>query len=458
MPLDAVLAAAQLAPAEQEHLAQARQMQAMSFAVHIPLTCFGIAFPSFVVFCEWLHHRTGKPVYRELARRWSKVMLALFAAGVVTGTILSFEMGLLWPGFMATYGEVFGLGFALEGFSFFLEAIFIGIYVYGWDRLSPRAHLLSGLPVIAAGITGSLMVIAVNAWMNHPGGFRLRGGEVVDVAPFEALFANPRLWPQLLHMYLAAYLVAGFLVAAVYAFGWLRGRRGAYERAALLIPLTVACLAAPVQVVAGDWLARNTAEDQPIKLAAFEGLSKTTAGAPEHLGGWYEDGEVRYGLKIPKLLSLLAYHDPDAVVRGLDTVPADDRPPVNVVRMSFQTMVGIGTFLALLAALHLVAMVRRRGPPASKWFLRAVVAAGPLSVVALIAGWVTTEVGRQPWVVYGFMRTEDAVTGADGIVVGYVTLALVYAALLAGVAWVLRRLARAPMEGADPEEGSLVAG
>nr|MDQ4041020.1 cytochrome ubiquinol oxidase subunit I [Actinomycetota bacterium] len=228
MPLDAVLAAAaQLAPAEQEHLAQARQMQAMSFAVHIPLTCFGIAFPSFVVFCEWLHHRTGKPVYRELARRWSKVMLALFAAGVVTGTILSFEMGLLWPGFMATYGEVFGLGFALEGFSFFLEAIFIGIYVYGWDRLSPRAHLLSGLPVIFAGITGSLMVIAVNAWMNHPGGFTLRGGEVVDVAPFEALFANPRLWPQLLHMYLAAYLVAGFLVAAVYALGWLRGRRGA---------------------------------------------------------------------------------------------------------------------------------------------------------------------------------------------------------------------------------------
>jgi cytochrome d ubiquinol oxidase subunit I len=213
-----------------------------------------------------------------------------------------------------------------------------------------------------------------------------------------------------------------------------------------------------VQVVAGDWLARNTAEDQPIKLAAFEGLSKTTAGAPEHLGGWYEDGEVRYGLKIPKLLSLLAYHDPDAVVRGLDTVPADDRPPINVVRMSFQTMVGIGTLLTLLAALHLVAMVRRRGPPASDWFLRAVVAAGPLSVVALIAGWVTTEVGRQPWVVYGFMRTQDAVTGANGIVVGYVTLALVYAALLAGVAWVLRRLARAPMERADPEEGSLVAG
>ena len=459
MALDSlVAAAAQLAPAEQEHLAQARQMQAMSFAVHIPLTCFGIAFPSLVVFTEWLHRRTGNPVYRTLARRWSKVMLALFVAGVVTGTILSFEMGLLWPNFMATYGEVFGLGFALEGFSFFLEAIFIGIYVYGWDRLSPRAHLLSGLPVIVAGIAGSLMVIAVNAWMNHPGGFTVSRGEVIDVAPFDALFGNPRLWPQLLHMYLAAYIVAGFLLAAAYAARWLRGHRGAYERAALLIPLTVACLAAPVQLIAGDWLARRTAQDQPIKLAALEGLYRTTAGAPEHLGGWYEDGEVKYGIEIPKLLSLLAYHDPDAEVRGLDTVPPDDRPPINVVRMTFQTMVGIGTFLALLAAIHLVAMVRRRGPPASRWFLRAVLAAGPLAVVALIAGWVTTEVGRQPWVVYGFMRTEDAVTGADGVVVGYVTLALVYAALAVTVTWVLLRLARAPMESTDPEEGSLVAG
>ena len=459
MALDALLATvSQLGPAEQDHLTQARQMQAMSFAVHIPLTCFGIAFPSLVLFTEWLHHRTGDPVYRTLARRWAKVMLALFAAGVVTGTILSFEMGLLWPGFMATYGEVFGLGFALEGFSFFLEAIFIGVYVYGWDRLSPRAHLLSGVPIVVAGLTGSTFVIAVNAWMNHPGGFSVRNGQVTDVQPWDALFGNPHLWPQLLHMYLAAYIVVGFLLGAVYAVHHLRGRRGRYERTALLIPLTVACLAAPVQLVAGDWIARRVAEDQPIKLAALAGLYETTRGAPEHLLGWYEDGEVRGGIEIPKLLSLLAEHDPDAGVQGLETVPPDDRPPINVVRIAFQTMVGIGTFLALVAGIHLLAMLRRRGPPRSPWFLRAVIVAGPASVVALIAGWVTTEVGRQPWVVYGHMRTEDAVTGADGIVVGYATLALVYAGLIAGVAWVLLRLARSPIETPPEETEAPVAG
>jgi cytochrome bd ubiquinol oxidase subunit I len=459
MALDSLLVAAQagLGPVEQGHLDEARQMQAMSFAVHIPLVCFGIAFPSIVVLVEWLHYRTGDPVYRVLARRWSKVMAALFAVGVVTGTILSFELGLLWPNFMATYGEVFGLGFALEGFSFFIEAIFIGIYVYGWDRLSPRAHLLSGLPVILSGFTGSLFVIAVNAWMNHPGGFTMRNGEVTDVEPLRALFGNPHLWPQLTHMYLAGYIVAGFLIAGVYAFQQLRGARGRYQRTAFVIPLTVAALAAPVQLIAGDWIARRVAEDQPVKLAAFEGLAKTTKGAPEHFLGWYEDGEVKGGIEIPRLLSLLAYHDPDATVQGLDTVPADDRPPINLVRYSFQTMVGIGTLLALIAVIHLFTMVRRRGPPASPWFLRAVVAAGPLSVVALIAGWVTTEVGRQPWVVYGFMRTEEAVTGADGVPVGYASLAVVYLLLAAAVVWVLLRLARAPVDAVDPEEGSLVA-
>lgn len=194
------LLAATLAPVQQEYLLEARQMQAMSLAVHIPIVCFGIAFPALVMLVEWLHLRTGNPVYRTLAKRWSKVMLALFAVGVVTGTILSFELGTLWPNFMATFGEVFGLGFALEGFSFFVEAIFIAIYVYGWDRLSPRAHLLSGVPVVVAGITGSLTVIAVNAWMNNPGGFRLEAGRAVDVQPWSALFGNSYLWHELVHM------------------------------------------------------------------------------------------------------------------------------------------------------------------------------------------------------------------------------------------------------------------
>jgi cytochrome d ubiquinol oxidase subunit I len=431
---------------DQAYLFQARQMQALSFAAHIPLVCFGIAFPAFVVFAEWLHLRTGDEVYRVLARRWAKVMLALFAVGVVTGTILSFEMGLLWPNFMATFGDVFGLGFTIEGISFFVEAIFIGIYVYGWNRLSSRAHLLTGIPIIISGFSGSLMVIAVNGWMNHPTGFTLKNGHAVDVHPFAALFQNSYFWHELIHMYIAGYMVAGFLTASVYAWALLRGRNSRYNRVALIIPLTVAALASPIQIVVGDWAAREVAKAQPVKLAALEGLQTTQTGAPEHLLGWYDGHGVEYGIKIPKLLSLLAFHDPNAKVKGLDSVPVDDRPPVNVVRFSFQTMVGIGTGLALLGVVFVGAWLRLRRLPASRWFYRALVAAGPLSVVALIAGWITTEVGRQPWVVYRVMRTSEAVTGASGIPVGYATLALVYAGLAVAVAWLLRRLGRAPME------------
>jgi cytochrome d ubiquinol oxidase subunit I len=440
------LLAAALGPVDQDYLFQARQMQALSFAAHIPLVCFGIAFPALVLFVEWLGLRTGDPVYRTLARRWSKVMLALFAVGVVTGTILSFELGLLWPNFMATFGDVFGLGFAVEGFSFFVEAIFIAIYVYGWGRLSPRAHLLCGIPIVITGFSGSMMVIAVNGWMNHPTGFTLLNGKAVHVHPFQALFENGYFWHELVHMYLAGFIVAGFVTASAYAWAWLRGDRSRYVRTALVIPLTVAALAAPAQVLVGDWAARTVGKEQPVKLAAFEGLQSTTRGAPEHILGWYDGHEVEYGIRIPKLLSLLTFHRPNATVKGLDTVPADERPPVNVVRFAFQTMVGIGTGLALLGVVYVAVWLRRRRLPASAWFYRALVLAGPASLVALIAGWVTTEVGRQPWIVYRVMRTEEAVTGASGIPVGYATLALVYLGLALAVAWVLRRLARSPLD------------
>jgi cytochrome bd ubiquinol oxidase subunit I len=440
-------AAASAFPAvDQDYLLEARQMQALSFAAHIPLVCFGVAFPALVLFAEGLHLRTGDPVYRTIARRWSKVMVALFAVGVVTGTILSFELGLLWPAFMSSFGDVFGLAFGLEGFSFFVEAIFIAIYVYGWDRLSPRAHFLTGIPVVVSGFMGSLMVIAVNGWMNHPEGFELRGGEAVNIDPWAALFGNDYFWHELVHMYLAAYIVAGFLVAAVYSGAWLKGCRTRYHRAALLIPLTAAALAAPAQILVGDWAAREVASEQPTKLAAIEGLGRTTEGASLHLLGWYEQGEVVGGIELPHLLSLLADHDPDATIQGLDAVAAKDRPPINTVRMAFQTMVGIGFALTAIAAVHLWVWIRRRRLCESAWFHRAVVAAGPLSLVALIAGWITTEVGRQPWVVYGVMRTDEAVTGADGIVVGYATLAIVYLGLAVAVAWLLRRLASEPIE------------
>jgi cytochrome d ubiquinol oxidase subunit I len=451
-----------LAASQQAYLREASQMQALSFAVHIPLVCFGIALPSIVLFVESRYLRTGDELYRTLARRWTRIMAALFAVGVITGTILSFEMGILWPGFMSRFGSVFGLGFAIEGFSFFLEAIFIGVYVYGWDRLSPRAHFLSGVPIAIAGVTGSLTVISVNAWMQHPSGFHIVGGHVVGVHPLAALFGNSFLWNELIHMYLAGFIVAGFLLATPYALKRLRGELSRYERTALAIPLSVGAVVAPVEVLVGDWVARDVAAEQPTKLAAIEGLAHTTRGASEHLLGWYTGGHVKFGIAIPKLLSLLSFHNPNATVQGLDAVPPSQRPPINIERISFQLMVAIGTGLALLGVLFLWVRWRAKRLPAQRWFYAAVVAAGPLSVVALICGWIVTEVGRQPWVVYHVMRTREAVTNAAGIPVGYGVLAATYLLVAAAVAWVLRRLAARPLEehappkaegaGASPQE------
>jgi cytochrome d ubiquinol oxidase subunit I len=412
----------------------ARQMQALSLAVHIPIVCFGIAFPAMFLFVEGLHLRTGNPTYKALAKRWSKVALILFAVGVVTGTILSFEFGLLWPNFMATFGEVFGIAFGLEGISFFVEAIFIAIYVYGWDRLSPRAHFLTGVPVVISGFAGSFNVIAVNGWMNNPEGFDVVDGKVVNPQPWDALI-NTNMWHELIHMYLAGYLVSGFIVAGVYAYAWLRGRRDHYHRTALVVTLAFASLAAPVQVVVGDWAGRTVAEHQPVKLAAFEGLQQTQAGAPFTVAGVVE---------IPKMLSILAFHDPNATVTGLDAVRPSDRPPVTIVRVAFQTMVGIGTGLALLGTVFFLTWWRRRRLPRSRWFYRAVMVAGPLSFVALISGWIVTEVGRQPWIVYGYMRTQQAVTNVDYLEIGYAFLVVVYIGLAAAVSWLLRRLTRKP--------------
>jgi cytochrome bd ubiquinol oxidase subunit I len=449
VPAHLFLAAGAFAPVDQDYLFQARQMQALSLIVHIPIVCFGIAFPALVLFMELRYLRTGDRLYLTIAKRWSKVMITLFAVGVVTGTILSFELGLLWPGFMASFGSVFGLGFAFEGFSFFLEAIFIAIYVYGWERISSRLHVLAGAMVVFTGVAGSLMVIAVNGFMNHPTGFTLRDGKAVDVHPWTALFGNSYFWHELVHMYLAGYIVVGFVLGGVYAWGALRGNWGRYQRTALAVPLAAAALATPVQVLVGDWVARDVAEKQPVKLAALEGLPRTTKGAGSHVLGWYDGRDVKGGIEVPRLLSLLAFHDPNAEVKGLDIVPENERPPVNLVRFAFQTMVGIGVALAGLATVFLYVRVRKRRLPASRWFYRALVVAAPMSLVALIAGWVTTEVGRQPWVVYGVMRTSEAVTGADGIPVGYGTLVLVYVALAAAVLWVLRRLSRAPVEPFD---------
>ena len=424
-----------------ENLLSARTQMALSLGWHIIFACFGIAFPAVVVFTEWLGHRRDDGVLTGLAHTWAKAMGVLFAAGAVSGTLLSFEMGILWPGLMDRFGEVFGFPFVLEGFAFFVEAIFVGVYLFGWNRLSPRAHMLSALPMVVAGIAGAFFVVSANAWMNNPTGFRLEDGNVVDARPWAAMF-GPSTWPQFTHMWLAAFMVTGFLVASVYAVGMLRGRRDRHHRLGLLIPLTVAAIATPVQIGVGDWIANNVADNQPAKLAAMEGQYETTAGAGLSIGGIYYDDELHYALEIPYGLSLLIHHDPDGVVPGLEEVPADERPPVNVVHLAYNTMVAIGIALLGLAAWFGLVWWRRRRLPHTAWFLRAVAVSGVGAVVAMEAGWVTTEVGRQPWIVYGLMRTADAVSPAPGLEWGLVAVVGVYTVLTVFTVVVLRRLAR----------------
>ncbi len=440
-------------------LVAARTQMALSLGWHIVLACFGVAMPAFMIYAEWRGQRAAAgavaggdagAAYTMLARRWARAMGVLFAVGAVSGTILSFEMGLLWPGLMGTYGQVIGLPFAMEGTAFFLEAIFLGIYLYAWDRLPPRVHLLTGIPVVVAGVASAFFVVTANAWMNQPRGFDLDRGAVTDVDPWRAMF-NPATPPQTAHMIVAAFMVAGFGLASVYAVAMLRGKRDRYHRLGFTIPFTVAALMAPVQVVTGDWAARFLATNQPVKLAAIEGLSHTTAGAPLSLGGVYVDGELRYAVRIPDGLSLLAFWNPHATVRGLDTAPPDARPPVTPVHLSFQLMVAIGTALVALALWYAYLRWRRRDLARRRWFLRAAGLAGLAAAVALEAGWVTTEVGRQPWIVYGRMRVADAVNPERGLSAGLVAVLLVYAVLTAATIAVLRRLARVPFEVAPQE-------
>jgi cytochrome d ubiquinol oxidase subunit I len=435
-----------LAAIEQPDLFYARQQMAVSLGTHIVIACLGMTFPFLVVFVEWRAQRTGDPVYATLARRWAKAMGVLFAVGAVSGTILSFEFGILWPRWMGRFGDVMGLPFAVEGFAFFIEAIFVGIYLYGWDRLPPRVHLLAGIPIGIAGTASAFFVVAANGWMNDPRGFRIVDGQVTDVKPWAAFF-NSALWPEATHMILAAAIVAGFLVGMPYAWAMLRGRRDRYHRIGLLVPLTFAAIVVPFQFVVGDWAARHVAQHQPVKLAAMEGLARTEKGAPVHIGGWFNErtGEIVGGIRIPRGLSLLAFHDPNAKVKGLDVVPKADRPPVNVVRIAFQTMVGIGTAMLALSAWLGWSWWRRRRMPQHRLFLWAALLGAPAAVAALECGWVVTEVGRQPWIVYEVMRTADAVTDAPGIRYGYFLLLFVYTTLAIATVFVLRRLARVPL-------------
>lgn len=425
---------------------------AMSLGFHIVFAAVGVALPLMMVIAEWRHQRTGDPVYLELAKRWAKGTAILFAVGAVSGTVLSFELGLLWPTFMEHAGAVVGMPFSLEGFAFFTEAIFLGVYLYGRDRVSPRAHLLAGVVVAISGAASAAFVTLVNAWMNTPVGFRMQDGRVVDV-DIVAAMTSPAAWHEVTHTLVSCYVATAFAVAGVHAYYLRRDREHPLHRRALGIALSVGAVAIVLSAVTGHESAQAVAELQPYKLAAMEGQFETEASAPLRIGGIPDEATrtTRYAIELPAMLSVLAYGDPDATVRGLEEIPEDDWPPVAVVHLAFQIMVGGGSTLLVIAMLWVVLAVRRRGLPDQDWMLRAIVWTSPLGFVALEAGWVVTEVGRQPWIVYEMIRTADSVTPMPGLVVPFTVFAIVYALLGVAVVFLLRRQFRAANrpEGAD---------
>jgi cytochrome d ubiquinol oxidase subunit I len=435
----------------------ARSQMGSSLGFHIVLACFGIAFPAVIMTAEWIGIKRNDPVAMLLARRWSKVMAVLVAVGAVSGTVLSYEMGLLWPGLMGRYGAAIGLPFSLEGIFFFLEAIFVGVYLYGWRRLSPWAHWWTGMPIVVSGILGAISVVAANSWMNSPAGYTLTNGKLTSVDPVSVFF-NASTPYEATHMVLAAYMVTGFVVAGVYAVGLLRGRRDRYHRLGFGIPFTIAGIVAPLQVMMGDVIARFIASNQPAKFAAMEYVLSTQRDAPEWLGGILINGHVYFGTAIPAFDSILVGFNPHTRVIGLSSAPSAQQPPLDtLIHLSFDLMVGIGFLLFVLAAWQGWWWWFHRRVLMTAWFLVPAALSGVAAVIAMEAGWVVTEVGRQPWIVYHVLLVSQAVTPSGGVTVTLGVILVLYAILTAvsiGTPMIMSRRWR--REGPAEEEAEQV--
>jgi cytochrome d ubiquinol oxidase subunit I len=410
-----------------DNLLAARSQMALSLAFHILFAVAGIAMPLMMAIAEWRWLRTGEQVYLALAKRWAKGTAILFAVGAVSGTVLSFELGLLWPKFMGWAGGIIGMPFSLEGFAFFTEAIFLGIYLYGWKRVSPYVHLFAGLIVAISGAASAMFVVFANAWMNTPAGFRIENGAPVDINPIAAMF-NASSFPQATHMVIAAYAAVGFLVAGIHAIAQLRHGRTLFHERAMQIGLALGGVFAILQPLSGDRLAKAAARNQPVKLAAMEGQFQTEHAAPLRIGGIPDERsrQTKYAIEIPGMLSFLAYGDIHARVRGLNEFPRDVWPNVALVHLSFQVMVITGGAMVLVAFWGAWLYWRRRSLGHSTMFLRALALAAPLGMIAIEAGWGVTEFGRQPWIIRHVMRTADTVTPMPGLIVPFLAFTVIY--------------------------------
>ncbi len=424
-----------------EDLLAARAQMAMSLAFHIIFASIGIAMPLLMVIAEGMWLKTKDETYLTLAKKWSKGTAIMFAVGAVSGTVLSFELGLLWPTFMAHAGPIIGMPFSLEGLAFFVEAIFLGIYLYGWERVPKRVHWFAGMMVLIGGMCSGIFVVTANAWMNTPTGFSYQGGEFTNIDPIAAML-NPSSFSQALHMTLAAFLAVGFAVAGIHAYCLRRDPENPFHRKAFAIALSVGAVIAILQPISGDISAKRVAKYQPIKLAAMEGQWETEKGAPLRIGGIPDEEEevTRYAIEIPKALSFLAFSDPNAEVMGLKTVSREDRPPVAIVHYAFQIMVACGMVLIVAGISGGLLAWKRKGLPTNNWYLRFVTFCTPLGFIAIEAGWTVTEVGRQPWVIYGYMRTAEAVTPMPNLVVPFMGFTVLYIFLSIIVVILLRRM------------------
>jgi cytochrome d ubiquinol oxidase subunit I len=408
-------------------LLAARSQMAISLGFHIIYASIGMIMPFFLFVAEYKWIKTGKEVYLHLAKSWSKGVAIFFAIGAVSGTVLSFELGTLWPEFMKHAGPIIGMPFSWEGAAFFVEAIALGLFLYGWDKLNKWVHLGMALLIGIAGVASGFIVISANAWMNSPEGFDWVNGRAINIDPVDAMF-NAAWMSQSTHMTVAAIMATGFSVAGLHAFLLLKGKYPEFHRKAFRIALSFGAVAALVMPISGDLTAKNVAGRQPEKLAAMESHFKTTAKAPLIIGGIpnEETQEVKGAIKIPGFLSFLAHGNFKAEVIGLEEFPREDWPPVLLVHFSFQFMVLFGMILAAIGLAYFLFLWKWPDMLEKRWWLKILFAVTPLGFLALELGWMVTELGRQPWIIYRIMRVEDAVTSMPGIVYPMVLISFVY--------------------------------
>ncbi len=437
-----------------EDLLAARSQMALSLGFHIIFACIGMVMPFFMATSHYKYLKTGDLHHKNLTKAWSKGVAIFFVTGAVSGTMLSFELGLLWPKFMEHAGPIFGMPFSLEGTAFFIEAIALGFFLYGWEKFNKWFHWFTGIVVGVSGLASGILVVAANAWMNSPAGFDYVDGKYINIDPIAAMF-NDAWFTQALHMTLAAFAATGFAVAGIHALMLLKNQNTAFHWKAFKIALVYGGIAALLQPLSGDLSAKDIAERQPAKLAAMEAHFETSSKAPLILGGWpnEETKEVDYAIKIPGALSFLAHGDFNAEVIGLDQIPEEDQPPVLVTHIAFQIMVGLGMILVALSLLFFFSNWKKKGWQQKRWYLWLFALATPLGFIALEAGWTVTEVGRQPWIINGFMRTADAVTPMPGIVYSFLTFSAVYISLSFIVSFLLyRQIKMVPSTYAQDED------